>query len=69
MSTAQVLMVLKALMVLLPLVVNAVRDGRVRAASQQEVLDALLGKIGDRVDNAKRARDDDSLPDPYAKGQ
>lgn len=69
MSVANALLVLKALMTLVPFVVEAVRDGRIRAASQQEVLDAVVAKIKARADRARRARDDPNAPDGLSDGR
>lgn len=61
------LLAFKALLVVIPWVISAVRDGSIRTASQEEVLNALKAKMQARVDRAKRLRDDDSMGDPYAK--
>lgn len=63
MTAANALLVLKALMTLIPWVVEAVRDGKIRASSQQEVLDALVTKIKARADRARAARNDPNAPD------
>lgn len=65
MTVQQWKLVWQALLVVIPTIYFAVRDGRIRASSQQEVLDALLEKVSDRVERARRAKSDDSLPDPY----
>jgi hypothetical protein len=62
-TIAQAMLVLKALTMLIPFVVEAVRNGKIRAASQQEVLDVVAAKIKERADRARSARDDPNAPD------
>lgn len=66
MNTSLIWLVIKALFAILPAVVSAVRDGRIRAASQTEVLDALSVALQERFDAARRAADGDTdeLSDP-----
>lgn len=55
--------VVKALITLLPPVIAAVREGRIRAASQQEVLDALLVQFQEQLEEARKAADTADLTD------
>lgn len=50
-------LVVKALIAILPAVVSAVREGRIRAASQTEVLGALAAGFQKQLDEANRASD------------
>lgn len=55
-------LIIKALAVILPAIINAIRDGRIRTAAQDEVLTALTRKIEDRL-NAAKAVKQENLPD------
>lgn len=70
MQSSVVILILKALLTLIPLVVSAVRDGRIREGAKEEVINALIIEHSDRVRRARDARDrvsDDGAagPDPY----
>lgn len=62
------ILVLKALAVLLPWLINAVRDGKIKDASETAVLEALVGRVIDRAVAAQKAKekalDDDENNDP-----
>lgn len=65
MNTSAWLLILKAVLTLLPLIVSAVRDGRIKEASEKEIVDAILALYTKRIENAIRAGDrayhDDSV--------
>jgi hypothetical protein len=52
------MLVLKAVLTILPIIVQAVRDGRIRKAAEDEVLAELQRAHKARVDAAAAARDD-----------
>lgn len=56
---------LKALFVVIPIIVLAVRDGRIKSGTEKEVIDAFTKANEDRIKRAIDARDapDDGLPD------
>lgn len=49
-------LVIKALMTLLPLIVQAVRDGRLRVATEREVISVLSAEFSKRIEAAKAAK-------------
>ena len=53
----------KALLLILPDVWNAVKEGRIRASSQAEVLNALVVTHERRVREALKARREEPRPD------
>lgn len=57
MNTSAWLLILKAVLTLLPLIVSAVRDGRIKEASEKEIVDAILTLYATRIDRAIRAGD------------
>lgn len=63
MTASLIWLVIKALIAILPAVVSAVRDGRIRATSQQEVLEALVAGMQTRIDAGSRAADEVDLSD------
>lgn len=67
MSGSLALTAFKALLVVIPWVIQTVRDGHIRTASQEEVLTALKSHLQARVNRAKQMRDDETMGDPYAK--
>ena len=52
------LLVIKAVLTILPMIVQAVRDGRIKEGAENEVLSALEKEHRARVDAAVAARDD-----------
>lgn len=65
MTSSAWLLIIKAVLTLLPLIVSAVRDGRIKEASEKEIVDAILTLYAKRIEDAVRAGDrayhDDSL--------
>lgn len=64
-SAANFWLLIKALIAITPWLVTAIQSGRIRAASQQELKDAILSDMDRRIELAKAARDADDLTDPY----
>lgn len=56
---------LKALFVVIPIIVLAVRDGRIKQGTEKEIIDAFIKANEARIKRAIDARDapDDGLPD------
>jgi hypothetical protein len=63
--TATVWLILKAVAVILPILIEAIQTGRIKTANEQEILDAFTAANNDRVKRAVDARDgpDNGLPD------
>lgn len=62
---------LKALSILIPLIVFAIRDGRIKDGTLKEINDAVLHASKDRADRAIAARDgpDDGMSDGYDRSE
>lgn len=58
---------LKALFTILPVIVLAIRDGRIKDGTEKEILDALTKATDQRVKRAIAARDgpDDGVSDGF----
>lgn len=67
MNSATIWLVIKAVAILLPLIVSAVRDGRVKTATEKEILDVFTKENEARVARAIAARDgpDDGVSDGF----
>jgi hypothetical protein len=63
--TATVWLILKAVAVILPILIEAIQTGRIKTANEQEILDAFTAANNYRVKRAVDARDgpDNGLPD------
>jgi hypothetical protein len=64
-SASNIWLLIKALIAITPWLVTAIQSGRVRAASQKELRDAILQDMDQRIAEAQAARDADDLSDPY----
>lgn len=65
-------LLIKALIAVTPAILDAIRDGRVRSATQDEILLAIFSKLEKRVEAALRAGegnlpDEDSDPNNRAR--
>jgi hypothetical protein len=67
MTGATFWLLIKALITVTPWLLQAIQEGKIRASSQEELENAIMAKINKRVDAARAAKLDDSLPDPYGK--
>lgn len=67
MTGATFWLLIKALIALVPMVLTAIQEGKIRASSQEEIVNEILKRMSARVDAARAAKLDDSLPDPYRK--
>lgn len=58
---------LKALFTVIPIIVLAIRDGRIKEGTEKEIQDAFTAALKDRVDRAVAARDgpDDGMSDGF----
>lgn len=65
MTWGEISLALKAIVAIVPYIVFLVRDGRIKKATQEEVINEMLALSKDRVDRAVDARNapDDGLPD------
>lgn len=48
-------LVIKALLSILPAIISAVRDGKIKSAAQDEVLEALMAGLKTKIDAAIKA--------------
>jgi hypothetical protein len=66
-SPAGIWLVIQAIAVLIPLIVSAVRDGKIKSATEKEILDVFTAESAARVERAIAARDgpDDGLSDGF----
>lgn len=51
------ILVLKAIVIILPWLINAVRDGKIKDASEDAVLEALIDKFIGRIVAANKAKE------------
>lgn len=66
-TAANFWLLIKALISVTPWLIQLIQEGKIRAASQEEIVNAIQDGIASRVADALAAKHDDSLPDPYAK--
>lgn len=63
--------VIKAVLVILPAIIDMVRNGKVKEATLDEVLKGLEGRLNARIQRAKEAEKDipDEADDPYNRSR
>lgn len=66
MNAATVWLLIKAVAVLLPMIMNMIQTGQIQTATEKEILDAFVRDNEARVRRGISARDgpDSGLPDP-----
>lgn len=62
MNSATLWLIIKAVLAVLPLVVQMVQSGKIKKANEDELLKALSARLNERIEAAKKAKEGD-LPD------
>lgn len=62
MNTATLWLIVKAVLAVLPMIVQMIQTGKIKQATEDELLKALASRLNERIDAAQKAKEGE-LPD------